>query len=224
MKTRLQGKTKPQAQTKPQSKSKQQVVSEFRRAEIIAAARTVFARSGFTSAIMDAIAREAGIAKGTVYLYFRSKTEIYKAVLDHDMKALQASCLAGIQAASTLPEKIEAFALARLENADARREFFRIMDAEGANLMYNRRQYRDWHREPVLRLAQAIEEAARTGHIRALPPEKTAWLIADMIRGAIQRRILEQNDTPPADEARFLRDFIWPTLAIEPSRRRQNKI
>jgi TetR/AcrR family transcriptional regulator of autoinduction and epiphytic fitness len=201
-------------------KSKQQVVSEFRRAEIISAARTVFARSGFTSAIMDAIAREAGIAKGTVYLYFRSKTEIYKAVLDHDMKALQASCLARIEAAATLPAKIEAFALARLENADARREFFRIMDAEGSNLTYNRRQYRDWHREPVLRLAQAIDEATRSGQIRPLPPEKAAWLIADMIRGAIQRRILEQDTTPPADEARFLRDFIWPTLAAPVRSRR----
>jgi TetR/AcrR family transcriptional regulator of autoinduction and epiphytic fitness len=203
--------------TKSQARSKQQVVSEFRRAEIISAARTVFARSGFTSAIMDAIAREAGIAKGTVYLYFRSKTEIYKAVLDHDMKALQASCLDRIHAAPTLPEKIEAFALARLENADARREFFRIMDAEGSNLTYSRRQYRDWHREPVLRLAQSIQEAARSGGIRPLPPEKTAWLISDMIRGAIQRRILEQETTPPADEARFLRDFIWPTLSADNS-------
>ena len=202
-------------------KTKQQVVSEFRRAAILDAARTVFARNGFTGAIMDAIASEAGIAKGTVYLYFRSKTDIYKAVLAHDMKALQANSLARIEAATGLPAKIEAFALARLENADARREFFRIMDSEDSNLTYNRRQYREWHREPVLRLAQAIEEAARHGEIRRLPPEKAAWLIADMIRGAVQRRILEQDNTPPAAEARFLRDFIWPALAVEPPRRRQ---
>lgn len=201
--------------SRQQAKSKQQVVSEFRRAAILDAARTVFARSGFTGAIMDAIAREAGIAKGTVYLYFRSKTEIYKAVLDYDMHALQASCLAHIHAAPTLPAKIEAFALARLENADARREFFRIMDAEGANLMYNRRQYREWHREPVLRLAQAIERAAGRGEIRPLPPEKTAWLIADMIRGAVQRRILEQDNSPAPAEARALRDFIWPALSVD---------
>lgn len=206
-------------------KTKQQVVSEFRRAAILDAARTVFARNGFTGAIMDAIASEAGIAKGTVYLYFRSKTEIYKAVLDHDMKALQINSLARIDAAATLPAKIEAFALARIENADARREFFRIMDSEGSNLTYNRRQYREWHREPVLRLAQSIEQAARRGEIRPLPPEKTAWLIADMIRGAVQRRILEQDSAPPAAEARFLRDFIWPALAAEPPRQgRQSTI
>jgi AcrR family transcriptional regulator len=70
-------------------KTKQQVVSEFRRTEIVDAARTVFARRGFAFGIMDEIAKEAGVAKGTLYLYFRSKTEIYKAVLDHDMKTLK---------------------------------------------------------------------------------------------------------------------------------------
>ena len=62
-------------------KSKQKLVSEFRRAEIVDAARSVFARRGFARGIMDEIAKEAGIAKGTIYLYFRSKTEVYKAVL-----------------------------------------------------------------------------------------------------------------------------------------------
>ncbi len=194
-------------------KTKHQVVSEFRRAAILDAGRSVFARNGFKGAVMDAIAREAQIAKGTVYCYFRSKNEIYKAVLEVDMKELQANCLERMEGARTLPAMIEAFALARLENADARREFFRIMDAEGSNLAYNRRQYRDWHREPVQRLAKAIDAAVRAGEIRALPAEKTAWLISDMIRGAVQRRILEQNNTPPSEEARFLRDFVWPGLS-----------
>jgi AcrR family transcriptional regulator len=197
-------------------KSKQQVVSEFRRTEIIDAARTVFARNGFARGIMDEIAREAGIAKGTIYLYFRSKSEIYKAVLAHDMKTLKKSSLEKIDAAASLRDKIAAFSLVRLENAEARKEFFRIMDSEEGNLAYTRSQYRDWLREPVLRLAEAIEQSARRGEIRRVPPEKTAWLIADMIRGVIQRRRLEQDDTPPAEDARFLVNFIWPSLAAAP--------
>ena len=42
-------------------KSKQQVVSEFRRTEIVDAARSVFARRGFAQGIMDEIAKEAGV-------------------------------------------------------------------------------------------------------------------------------------------------------------------
>ena len=54
-------------------KTKQQVVMEFRRQEILDAARTVFARKGFADGIVDDIAAEAGVAKGTIYLYFPSK-------------------------------------------------------------------------------------------------------------------------------------------------------
>jgi len=193
-------------------RSKQQVVSEFRRAEIIDAARTVFARRGFTGGIIDEIAQEAGIAKGTVYLYFRSKSEIYKAVFDHDMKTLKQSTMDRIDAARTLREKIEAFTLVRLENAEARREFFRIMDADQGNLSISRSQYRNWLREPVLHLASAIEEAIQHGEIRPMPVEKAAWAIADMTRGAIQRRLLGQNDSSLQEESAFLSGFIWAAL------------
>jgi AcrR family transcriptional regulator len=194
-------------------KSKKQVVSEFRRTEIIDAARSVFARRGFSLGIMDEIAKEAGIAKGTIYLYFRSKTNIYKAVLHHDMQALNKNTLQQIDAAQNLKDKIRAFALARLQNAEDKRDFFLIMDSEHGSLSLTRRQYRDWLSEPVLRLASAIEEAASHGVIRPVPAEKTAWIVADMTRGAIQRRLLGQSNLPPQEEAEFLLNFIWTSLA-----------
>ena len=194
-------------------KNKQQVVSEFRRTEIVDAARTVFARRGFSQGIMDEIAEEAGVAKGTLYLYFRSKTEIYKAVLDHDMKTLKTSTLDRLDAAKGLKEKIRAFIIARIERAEVNKEFFRIMDSEGGALSYTRSQYRDWLREPVRRLASAIEKASGQGKIRPIDAEKTAWLIADMTRGTIQRRLLSQSETAPAADAEFLLDFIWASLS-----------
>ena len=197
-------------------KSKRQVVSEFRRTAIVDAARSVFARRGFAHGIMDEIAKEAGIAKGTIYLYFRSKTEIYKAILDHDMKALKKSTLERIDAAKSLRDKIGAFTLARLENAEARKEFFRIMDSDQGNVALTRSQYRDWLREPVHRLASAIEEASRQGEIRRVPPEKVAWIIADMTRGTIQRRLLGPSDTSPGEDSAFLLGFVWASLANEP--------
>jgi TetR/AcrR family fatty acid metabolism transcriptional regulator len=197
------------------TKTKQQVVSEFRRAEIIDAARSVFAHSGFASGIMDEIAKQAGIAKGTLYLYFRSKSEIYKAVLAHDMEFLKKDTLQRIDAVEGLKNKIGAFTLARLENAEARREIFRILDFEQGKPSMTRHQYRDWLREPVLRLAAAIESAFERGEIRRVPAERVAWMIADMTRGTFQRRLLGQNDTLPSEDAEFLSNFIWTALAIE---------
>jgi TetR/AcrR family fatty acid metabolism transcriptional regulator len=55
--------------------------SEERISQIIDAALTVFAREGFAQARIEDIASEAGLAKGTVYLYFKSKDAIVAAIL-----------------------------------------------------------------------------------------------------------------------------------------------
>jgi TetR/AcrR family fatty acid metabolism transcriptional regulator len=197
------------------SKTRQQVLSEFRRTEIVDAARTVFARRGFTNGIVDEIAKEAGIAKGTVYLYFRSKTEIYKAVLAHDLEFLKRNTLSQVDAANTLRDKIGAFVRGRLENVEAKKEFFRIMDTETASMLLTRKQHREWLREPVSRLASAIAEASKRNEIRTVPAEKVAWMIDDLTRGAIQRRLQGQENALPAEDAEFISNFIWASLAVE---------
>ncbi len=51
-----------------------------RRDEILAAARRVFARQGFRGTTIADIAEEAGIALGTIYLYFPSKDDVFAAL------------------------------------------------------------------------------------------------------------------------------------------------
>lgn len=194
-------------------RTKKQVISEFRREEIVQAARTVFARRGFAGAIMDEIAAEAGVAKGTLYLYFKSKMEIYRAVLDDDMRALKRDTLERLNASLTLKEKILAFALIRIQRAEENKDFFRIMDAESGALHYTRSQYRDWLREPVQHLAAAIQRAAAAGEIRSVDADKTAWIIVDATRGTIQRRLLAQSNAHPSEDAHFLVEFLWPAFA-----------
>jgi TetR/AcrR family fatty acid metabolism transcriptional regulator len=57
-------------------------VKEERKAQILDAAMCVYARSGFEKARVDDIAEEAGLAKGTLYLYFNSKDDIMLSILD----------------------------------------------------------------------------------------------------------------------------------------------
>jgi TetR/AcrR family fatty acid metabolism transcriptional regulator len=52
-----------------------------RRAQILAAASRVFARQGFHRTTVREVAREAGIADGTIYLYFASKQDLLLALL-----------------------------------------------------------------------------------------------------------------------------------------------
>jgi len=68
-------------------------VSEERRNQILEAAMAVFARQGFDQARMDDIAQEAGLSKGALYLYYKSKDAIIAAILQfffsRAMKKLQ---------------------------------------------------------------------------------------------------------------------------------------
>ncbi len=50
--------------------------------EIVQAAMNVFAEKGFAAAKLDDIARRAGVSKGALYLYFETKEDIFRAVVD----------------------------------------------------------------------------------------------------------------------------------------------
>src|SRR4051812_31148082 len=59
-----------------------------KRARILDAAVKVFAGRGFHSATVAEIAREAGVADGTIYLYFKSKDDLLLRLFDEKMTAL----------------------------------------------------------------------------------------------------------------------------------------
>jgi AcrR family transcriptional regulator len=54
---------------------------EARPAELLAAALEVLTERGYAATRLDEVARRAGVSKGTVYLYFPSKEELFKAVV-----------------------------------------------------------------------------------------------------------------------------------------------
>jgi TetR/AcrR family transcriptional regulator, regulator of autoinduction and epiphytic fitness len=79
---------------------------------ILAAALTLFGHYGYRRTSIDDIAQEAGIAKGTVYLYFRSKEEIFRALsqqlLDQVLSAAEEAVHADNALASRLRGLMEA--------------------------------------------------------------------------------------------------------------------
>lgn len=64
---------------KPASRRREQ--KQHRQEEILAAAFDVFAAHGFEAARIDDVARQAGIAKGTIYLYFPDKEHLFRAMV-----------------------------------------------------------------------------------------------------------------------------------------------
>src|SRR5690348_5774943 len=79
---------------------------------ILTAAFSLFGHYGYRRTSIDDIAQEAGIAKGTVYLYFKSKDEIFRALaqqfIDHMLTAAEAAQTASASVAEQLRGMLDA--------------------------------------------------------------------------------------------------------------------
>jgi AcrR family transcriptional regulator len=61
--------------------SRQRARKEGRRSQILDAAFQEFSANGFEATHLDEVARRAGVAKGTIYLYFRDKEQLFRAMV-----------------------------------------------------------------------------------------------------------------------------------------------
>ncbi len=88
-----------------------QATAGDKREAILSAAVSLFGNYGYRRTSIDDIAREAGIAKGTVYLYFSSKEEIFRALSRQVIERV----VSGAHQALTTPGPVETRLLAMLE-------------------------------------------------------------------------------------------------------------
>ena len=115
------------------ARRKADVVSDFRRRQILEAARQSFVRHGVAHARVEDIARAAGVAKGTVYLYYKSKDDILRQLLTEDLAELHGDTVPGIRAEGGLEERVARFLRAALGFFDRKREFIEHCQIELAS-------------------------------------------------------------------------------------------
>jgi AcrR family transcriptional regulator len=194
-------------------KTKKDVVTEFRSAEILAAAHQVFADKGFYDSTIDEVARAAGVAKGTVYLYYRCKSDLYWATLKHGIVEMLANTQASMAQAESTRAKIRAFIDTKIRYFDENREFFKIYYREFGNALTHPVQIRNDFTKLYLQqsrmLQSVLEKGLRRKDIRRLRPDTTALAIADLTRGLITQRLLGWSKATVQDDVAFLFDFVW---------------
>jgi len=104
--------------------TKSDVVVDFRRGQIVDAARQNFVKQGVSATTVDAIARTAGVAKGTVYLYFASKDELLRDILSQDLQEFHDCTVPVIRRAGSMEDRCANFIRLSLEFFDRKRDFF----------------------------------------------------------------------------------------------------
>jgi len=197
-------------------KTRKDVVSEFRRSELLTAARTVFSKKGYHDATIDDIAEIAEVAKGTVYLYYKSKKEIYLEALRFGIETLNSELLLRASGPGSCLEKLRILTATKMEYFEENRDFFNIYYSELGKLPSHPaglELVKDLYFKQAKIFARLLREGVRRGEIRNLNVEKTAFAIADLTRDVTTQRVLGFSKASVKSDTDFVVDFIWKGIA-----------
>jgi len=194
-------------------RTKKDVVTEFRTSEILRAAHRVFAERGFEQATMEDIAKVAGVAKGTLYLYYASKQDIYAAALHRCAVELTARTSSALDGAAGVEDKIRAFIAAKLRFFEEHRDFFRLYDQEFGRLPHRHgakgRHVDELYLAQVTALEHVLQQGVRGRVIRPIRTQAVARAILDMSRSLATRRLREPGHGDLEDDIAFAFDLTW---------------
>ncbi|MGH9421761.1 MAG: TetR/AcrR family transcriptional regulator, partial [Thermoanaerobaculia bacterium] len=106
--------------------TKGELVEQFRCQGIREAAMRVVARKGYDHVTVQDIADEAGVAKGTVYLYFKSRDDVLEKTMSVSFEEFHALIREAIGRGGTFRECVERVIEAQLGYFERQQEFFRL--------------------------------------------------------------------------------------------------
>jgi len=106
------------------------VVKEKVRSEIIAAASKVFSRYGFRKATMEQIAASSRMGKSSVYYYFRSKEDIFAAVVVKEAQELKYALKDVIRQGASPIERLKDYIRFRLYHVKTVSNFYAALKEE----------------------------------------------------------------------------------------------
>ena len=201
-------------------KSKKDVVAEFRTSEILEAARKVFAERGFHEATVEEIAEAAGVAKGTVYLYYASKRDVYFAALKFGIAQMYSSLLREVKKVSAPEQKLKALIAAKLAYFDENRDFFKIYYSELGNIPTAHpggfdKELKALYQDQARLVETILKEGMRNKVMRNVRTEQTAFAISDIIRGVVTHRILGWSKSKLNHDVDFIFDLVWKGIAAQ---------
>ena len=161
---------------------------------ILDAATRVFARKGYFAARVSDIAKKAGVADGTIYLYFRNKEDILVRLFDEVMSQHVSQAREAVRALPSAPERLRTIAERHLAVLGENRDLAVVFQVElRQSTHFMERFTGSWLRDYFDLLHEVIDAGQRDGSLRAdvdrrlaakvlfgaLDEMVTSWLLSD---------------------------------------------
>lgn len=169
------------------------------RKQILQAAAAEFALIGFESTRLETISERAGIGKGTIYLYFNSKQEVFKEMLQEIGQDQLAQLHAALDDKHTLPETLATLLATFYYLVREQPDEFRIFISSlyGVNRQFHEEAAKQ--RRAFLQLIEGVLYEARIAGEMTMDVEPAALLILTIMSGTL---------TLMADALGFEQDYI----------------
>lgn len=186
------------------------VDKEEKRKSVLAAARRVFAKKGLAAARIEDVASEAGIGKGTVYEYFRSKDDIFFALFE-EMKRELHRRIFEIDGALPPREKLRQLVSSALLAFEQWRDFgyvlleFWAMHKGGGSA---RIRFDEIYDDARSILSVLIKEGIKTGDFKKVNPLHTASALIAIFDGLLLQWIFNPKSFSLKSIADTVSDLI----------------
>jgi AcrR family transcriptional regulator len=180
---------------------KTQVAKTTRKEEIIRVAANLFSQKSYHDVTMDQIAEKVGVAKGTIYLYFESKENLYLEILEETYEEIESILEKEIAKKDPAPQKLKKMLMLifkfYLENLDV----LRILSRDETHLIREHYEFTEHWRVKGVRFYQKIlEKGINEGSFRPVNTELTALIIFGLVRSVMFFYHTDKNAGEIAEE------------------------
>jgi len=149
--------------------------SDDKRSRILQAAVKVFARRGYFAARVADVAHRAGVADGTIYLYFRNKEDLLVSLFDEVMSEHLEGKGRDLEPGEPAPARLRAIAERHLGLLGRNRDLAVVFQVElRQSTKFMERFTASWLQDYFALIAEVIEQGQREGTLRPDLPVKVA--------------------------------------------------
>ena len=188
--------------------------------QILDAAFEEFVANGFAATRIEDIADRIGVTKGTIYVYFPTKEELFAAMIDHISVPLGDLLRDSGDLKGTCVERLQSLLLLfyeKVSNDRPSRELMRIVISEGSRFPQVIQAHHDKLIDPLLLLTQSLlDEGVAAGEFRNAPAALAPVIVAPIMSKMIEMLIFghkRDDDLPSYIKAHL--DLVMNGLAVE---------
>ncbi|MCG6188310.1 TetR/AcrR family transcriptional regulator [Maribellus maritimus] len=151
---------------------------------IITVAQDIFMRFGFRKTTMDEIAYAARKGKSSLYYYFKSKEEVFQAVVEKEASVLRSEIVAKVAESSSAKEKLRSYIVVRMEGFKNWGNFYvALKDEYLSNYDFIEKIRIRYDESEVNSITQIIKDGIDGGEFKGLNAELTAKTVLIAMKG-----------------------------------------